>query len=44
MSDEEIEKCVIPMDETLINLGIVQLNDNRVTAFINGNHFRSHGY
>lgn len=37
MSDEELEKCVIPMEETLINLGKVLLDDNRVTAFINGN-------
>jgi tRNA pseudouridine55 synthase len=37
MSDEELEKCVISMDETLINLGKVILDDNRVTAFINGN-------
>ena len=37
LSDEEIEKLVVPMDETLINLGIIQLNDNRITAFINGN-------
>lgn len=37
MSDDELENCVIPMDETLINLGTVQLDDNRVTAFINGN-------
>ena len=37
MSDEELEKCVIPMDETLINLGKAELDDNRVTAFINGN-------
>lgn len=37
MSDEELEKCVIPMDITLINLGKAILDDNRVTAFINGN-------
>lgn len=36
-TDEDIEKLVIPMDETLINLGTVELNDNRFTAFINGN-------
>ena len=44
LSDEEIEKHVIPMDETLINLGGVQLNDNRVTAFINGNSSRAGNY
>ena len=37
MSDEEIGECIIPMDETLLNLGIIELNDNRFTAFINGN-------
>jgi len=37
MSDQEIEDRIIPMDKTLINLGIIELNDNRFTAFINGN-------
>ena len=37
MSDEEIESLVIPMDITLNNLGTVMLDDNRFTAFINGN-------
>ena len=37
MSDDEIEKAVIPMDETLIGLGIIELYDNRVIAFLNGN-------
>ena len=37
MSDTEIEKRIIPMDETLINLGVIELNDNRFTAFVNGN-------
>ena len=37
MSDEEIEKHIIPMDQTLMNLGIIELNDNRFTAFVNGN-------
>ena len=36
-TDEDIEKLVIPMDKTLINLGTVELNDNRFTAFVNGN-------
>ena len=44
LSDEEIKKRVITMDETLINLGVIQLNDNRVTAFINGNDSYSIGY
>ena len=37
MPDEELAGCIIPMDQTLQNLGTVQLNDNRFTAFINGN-------
>lgn len=37
MDDTEIEKLIIPMEKTLTSLGTVQLNDNRFTAFINGN-------
>ena len=37
MTDEELADCIIPMDSTLENLGIVELDDNRFTAFINGN-------
>ena len=37
MSDEEIEKQLISMPDTLNELGIIILNDNRVTAFCNGN-------
>ncbi len=37
MSDEEIEKQLISMPDTLNELGIIVLNDNRVTAFCNGN-------
>ena len=37
MSDEEIEARVIPMDRTLTGLGIVELDDKRFNAFINGN-------
>ena len=37
MTDEEIAGLVIPMDETLVNLGKVVLNDNRIIAFSNGN-------
>lgn len=44
MSDSEIAEFIIPMEETLINLGKIELNDNRVTAFINGNESYSAGY
>ncbi|MBR2541118.1 MAG: tRNA pseudouridine(55) synthase TruB [Mogibacterium sp.] len=37
MTDEEISDLIIPMDQTLTSLGRVSLDDNRVTAFINGN-------
>ena len=37
MSDAEIEERIIPMDMTLTELGIIELDDNRFTAFINGN-------
>ena len=37
MTDEEIENLVVPMDAALDNLGIVELDDNRFTAFSNGN-------
>ena len=37
MSDEEIGGLVFPMDRTLERLGIVELDNNRFTAFINGN-------
>ena len=37
MSDEEIADRVIPMQDTLDELGIILLNDKRVTAFCNGN-------
>ena len=37
MTDEELADCIIPMDSTLENLGTVELDDNRFTAFINGN-------
>lgn len=37
MSDEDIEKHLIPMQDTLNELGLIILNDNRVTAFCNGN-------
>ena len=44
MSDEEIARHVIPMDLTLERLGVVQLDDFRVKAFINGNSTHSNGY
>ena len=37
MSDEDIEKLIIPMQDTLDKLGVLLLNNNRVTAFCNGN-------
>ena len=37
MTDEEIGERIIPMEDTLSMLGNVQLDDNRFTAFINGN-------
>jgi len=41
---EDPERYIIPMDETLINLGRIILDDNRVIAFINGNSTRKGGY
>ena len=43
MTDEELADCIIPMDRTLEKLGTVELDDNRFTAFINGNPSRT-GY
>ena len=37
MTGEQIGRCIIPMDQTLEKLGAVELDDNRFTAFINGN-------
>ena len=37
MSDAEIEERIIPMEMTLTELGIAELDDNRFSAFINGN-------
>jgi tRNA U55 pseudouridine synthase TruB len=36
-SGNELEKLFIPADITLTKLGIIVLNDKRVTAFLNGN-------
>ena len=44
LSDAEIEKHVIPMDVTLISLGKIIINDNRIIAFKNGNSTRSGGF
>lgn len=41
---KKLESIVITADETLINLGKILLNDNRVTAFLNGNSSHVHGY
>ena len=35
--DEEIGSRIIPMQDTLNELGIIALNNNRITAFCNGN-------
>ena len=37
MTDEEVASHIIPMEKTLTNLGEIQLYDNRVIAFLNGN-------
>lgn len=41
---EDPEKYIIPMDETLAELGRIILNDNRIIAFTNGNPTREGGY
>ena len=41
---EDPEKYIIPMDETLAELGRIILNDNRIIAFTNGNPTRKGGY
>ncbi len=40
----DLEDMIIPADITLEKLGIVVLNDNRVTAFMNGNSTWSNGF
>lgn len=37
MNADEISEFIIPADITLENLGIIELNDNRINAFCNGN-------
>ncbi len=44
MSDEERRALVLPIDKTLTNLGIVELNDDRVKFFLNGNESGRIGY
>ena len=41
---EEVEKMMIPADITLEKLGRIKLNDNRITAFINGNSSWPNGF
>jgi tRNA pseudouridine55 synthase len=44
MDDSGIEKFVIPMEETLVNLGRIDLKGFRAAAFQNGNHTDSRAY
>lgn len=37
MSDEEIGSRIIPMQDTLVELGVIELDNKRITAFCNGN-------
>ena len=41
---EDPERYIMPMDETLAELGRIILNDNRIIAFTNGNPTREGGY
>ena len=41
---ERLEKLIIPPEDTLVELGKAILDDNRVTAFINGNSTWSSGF
>ena len=41
---EAIEKMIIPADVTLEKLGKIELNDNRITAFMNGNSSWGSGF
>ena len=40
MSSDEIDQIIIPVDRTTESLGRIELYDNRVTAFLNGNTSR----
>lgn len=44
MADSEIEDIVIDSQETLVNLGVIELNVNRLKAFCNGMSTRAGGY
>ena len=44
ISEDPLGKMIIPADITLEKLGKILLNDNRITAFINGNSSRSNGF
>lgn len=37
LDENEISRYILPIDETLLSLGMIELDDNRVTAFMNGN-------
>ena len=39
-----LEKLIIPADVTLEKLGVIKLNNNRITAFLNGNSSWSNGF
>ncbi len=43
-SEDPLQKMIIPADITLEKLGKIVLDDNRVTAFINGNSTWSSGF
>ena len=43
-SEDPLQKMIIPADITLEKLGRIVLDDNRVTAFINGNSTWSSGF
>ncbi|MBQ9272750.1 MAG: tRNA pseudouridine(55) synthase TruB [Mogibacterium sp.] len=40
----QLKRMIIPADITLENLGMIRLNDNRVTAFMNGNSSWPNGF
>ena len=42
--DGSVDKMIIPADVTLEKLGKIELNDNRITAFMNGNSSWSNGF
>ena len=43
-SEESLRKMIIPADVTLEKLGKILLNDNRITAFLNGNSSWGNGF